>query len=58
MRAWNRTDVPDFYQSKQHVLQATHFSVTNTFQVKRWDNSAMYITDKRFRKRFTSKLII
>ena len=31
-------DVSDYYQPKQHVLQATNFSTINTFQVKRPDN--------------------
>jgi len=31
-------DVPDYYQPKQHVWQATHFNITNTFQLKRPDN--------------------
>jgi hypothetical protein len=38
VRAGNSTDMPDFYQPKQHVLQATHFSIISTFQVKRRDN--------------------
>ena len=41
VRAWNTKDMPDFYQPKQHVLQATHFGIINKFQVKRRDNLTM-----------------